>query len=120
MSPTEEWQNLPVTAATNEGCLGGLPVAILPPALSRGAMSLQNFRRALAVALLSTATASVLSAQTPAAPAAATVPTVGSMAPDFTLPGATRYGRLAEPVRLSDFRGKTVVIAFFYQARTKG
>jgi peroxiredoxin len=42
------------------------------------------------------------------------------MAPDFSLRGATRYGLLASPVKLSDFRGKTVVIAFFYQARTKG
>jgi peroxiredoxin len=42
------------------------------------------------------------------------------MAPDFSLRGATRYGLLVSPVKLSDFRGKTVVIAFFYQARTKG
>ena len=47
-------------------------------------------------------------------------PAVGQMAPDFSLPGATRFGLLAAPVKLSDFRGKTVVIAFFYQARTKG
>jgi cytochrome oxidase Cu insertion factor (SCO1/SenC/PrrC family) len=47
-------------------------------------------------------------------------PQVGQVAPDFTLPGATRYGLLGTPVRLSDFRGKTVVLAFFYQARTKG
>jgi peroxiredoxin len=42
------------------------------------------------------------------------------MAPDFALPGATKYGALKEPVRISDFRGKTVVLAFFYRARTKG
>lgn len=47
-------------------------------------------------------------------------PEVGSMAPDFELPGATRYGTLRGPVRLSDYRGKTVVLAFFYRARTKG
>jgi hypothetical protein len=47
-------------------------------------------------------------------------PAVGQIAPDFSLPGATRYGLLRSPVKLSDFRGKTVVIAFFYQARTKG
>ena len=47
-------------------------------------------------------------------------PAVGRMAPDFSLPGATRYGLLASPVKLSDFRGKTVVVAFFYKARTKG
>ena len=47
-------------------------------------------------------------------------PDVGQMAPDFTAPGATRYGLLQEPIKLSDFRGKTVVLAFFYKARTKG
>ena len=47
-------------------------------------------------------------------------PAVGQVAPDFSLRGATRYGLLAAPVKLSDFRGKTVVIAFFYVARTKG
>ena len=34
--------------------------------------------------------------------------------------GGTRYGVLKAPVRLSDFKGKTVVLAFFYKARTKG
>ena len=47
-------------------------------------------------------------------------PDVGSMAPDFALPGATRYGVLRDSIHLSDFRGKTVVLAFFYKARTKG
>jgi len=42
------------------------------------------------------------------------------MAPDFALPGATRYGVLADPVRLSDFRGNTVVLAFFFRVRTPG
>jgi len=45
---------------------------------------------------------------------------VGAVAPDFTLPGGTRYGLLQEPVRLSDFQGKTVVLAFFYRARSRG
>lgn len=57
------------------------------------------------------------------APAPATVPlgpAIGSVAPDFTLPGATRYGLLKTPIRLSDYRGQTVVLAFFFQARTKG
>ena len=45
---------------------------------------------------------------------------VGAVAPDFALPGATRYGTLREPVRLSDFAGKTVVLAFFFRARTRG
>jgi thioredoxin-dependent peroxiredoxin len=63
--------------------------------------------------------AGTLGAQQPA-PAPAPVITVGSVAPDFSLSGATRYGQLAKPVRLSDYRGQTVVIAFFYKARTKG
>lgn len=45
---------------------------------------------------------------------------VGADAPDFSIPGATRYGVLKAPIRLSDFKGKTVVLAFFYKARTKG
>jgi len=45
---------------------------------------------------------------------------VGEMAPDFELPGATRYGVLEAPVRLSDFRGETVVLAFFYRVRGGG
>jgi len=47
-------------------------------------------------------------------------PSVSDVAPDFTLPGATRYGVLGTPVRLADFRGRTVVLAFFARARTKG
>jgi len=45
---------------------------------------------------------------------------VGQTAPDFALTGATRYGTLQAPVRLSAFRGKTVVLAFFFKARTRG
>ncbi len=44
----------------------------------------------------------------------------GEMAPDFSIPGATRHGILAEPVRLSDYRGETVVLAFFFRARSRG
>ncbi len=58
-------------------------------------------------------------AQAPAAEPASG-PDVGAMAPDFTLPGATRYGLLKGQVHLSDYRGQTVVLAFFYKARTKG
>jgi thioredoxin-dependent peroxiredoxin len=72
---------------------------------------------AIAAALFAGATADAQ--QAPAA-APAPVITVGSVAPDFSLRGATRYGLLANPVRLSDYRGQTVVIAFFYKARTKG
>lgn len=75
--------------------------------------------RGLALALLASTVATGALAQAPTTTTPA-VPAVGSMAPDFALPGATRYGTLAQPVELSDFRGKTVVLAFFFQARTKG
>jgi len=61
-----------------------------------------------------------------AAPAAAQEPAttppleVGVEAPDFSMPAATRYGILENEVRLSDFKGKTVVLAFFFRARTRG
>jgi hypothetical protein len=45
---------------------------------------------------------------------------VGTTAPDFALVGANRDGVLADSVRLGDFRDQTVVIAFFYRARTRG
>ena len=45
---------------------------------------------------------------------------IGEMAPDFALTGATRYGILQDPVRLSDFRGEVVVLAFFFRVRTRG
>lgn len=73
---------------------------------------------AAACAILSFA-APAASAQQPA-PVPPGVPNGGQMAPDFSLPGATRYGLLRDPVRLADFRGQTVVIAFFIRARTKG
>jgi hypothetical protein len=58
--------------------------------------------------------------QAAAATPAPAGPVVNDLAPDFSLNGATRYGLLKAPVRLSDYRGSTVVLAFFYQARTKG
>jgi peroxiredoxin Q/BCP len=45
---------------------------------------------------------------------------VGVVAPDFTVAAATRFGVLGQPIRLSDFKGKTVVLAFFPKARTRG
>jgi len=67
--------------------------------------------------------ATTLAAQQTTPVAAAPTPApleVGAVAPDFTLPGATRYGVLKDPIKLSDFKGKTVVVAFFFKARTKG
>jgi peroxiredoxin Q/BCP len=45
---------------------------------------------------------------------------VGTEAPAFSLKGATREGLLPKEVSLLDFRGQTVVLAFFYKARTGG
>lgn len=45
---------------------------------------------------------------------------VGDSAPGFEIQGADRGGILDAPVRLGDYRGKTVVLAFFYKARTPG
>jgi len=56
----------------------------------------------------------------PAPPPGPPALAVGAQAPDFSLPGATRYGTLRNPVRLSDYKGKTVVLAFFFKARTRG
>lgn len=53
-------------------------------------------------------------------PVSAQGPQVGDVAPDFTVRGATKDGVLAKPIRLSDFKGNTVVLAFFPKARTGG
>ena len=77
--------------------------------------------RRLALVLTLTLTPAVVSAQQSPPPADTTPPLqVGAVAPDFSLPGATRYGVLAKPVHLSDFKGKTVVLAYFFKARTSG
>ncbi len=76
-------------------------------------------RTRVALAAMLMVAATTARAQQPAA-SGNPPPQVGSLAPDFTLSGATRYGLLRDSVHLSDFRGKTVVLAFFYKARTKG
>ncbi len=77
--------------------------------------------RFIAIALLAIcATATSAPAQQPPAAPAYVSPDVGALAPDFTLPAATRYGVLRESIKLSDYKGKTVVLAFFFKARTKG
>ncbi len=78
--------------------------------------------RTLALAAVVLTAAAAAPAQNPPAPAAqANAPLeIGAVAPDFALAGATRYGTVREPVRLSDYRGKAVVLAFFFRARTRG
>jgi peroxiredoxin Q/BCP len=72
------------------------------------------------VGFAATAIGSRAAAQQPQAAAPSTAPDVGQVAPDFTLPGASRYGLLRDPFHLADHRGETVVLAFFPKARTKG
>jgi thioredoxin-dependent peroxiredoxin len=77
------------------------------------------------VSLLATLalTAGAAAAQQPAAtaPAPSAPPLeVGALAPDFAIPGGTRYGVLKDQIKLSDYKGKTVVLAFFFKARTRG
>jgi thioredoxin-dependent peroxiredoxin len=45
---------------------------------------------------------------------------VGTVAPDFLLPAATQAGVLPRKFELSELRGRTVVLAFFFKARTSG
>jgi len=84
--------------------------------------SLTVARSARLLALLVVGATSSLATQeaTPQPGSAAFAPDTGKMAPDFTLPGATRFGLLKDPVKLSNYRGQTVVVAFFPKARTKG
>ena len=93
--------------------------SILPSARPASAVGVV----ALVLALGAPTAAARAQQSTAAAPAASAIvpgPAIGDMAPDFTLVGATRYGVLRDSVRLSSFRGQTVVLAFFYKARTKG
>ena len=73
-----------------------------------------RFSVSAAALLLSAATAGSLQAQSEGGPK------VGDLAPDFTLPAATLNGVSQTPVKLSDLRGQTVVIAFYPRARTRG
>jgi peroxiredoxin Q/BCP len=75
--------------------------------------------RTFAAAALALTVALPAAAQQPQA-APAPGPQVGDDAPDFTARGATREGVRAEPIRLADYKGKTVVLAFFPAARTRG
>ena len=47
-------------------------------------------------------------------------PQVGDVAPDFTLPVAGKDGVGSKPLTLSSLKGKTVVLAFFFRARSRG
>lgn len=78
------------------------------------------------IALSMVTPTSPLTAQTAAQGASQTAQTrpqplaEGTVAPDFTLTTVNSDGRTAAPFRLSEHRGKTVVLAFFPKARTAG
>lgn len=82
-------------------------------------------RKRHVIALLVLLGAPALCAQQPAPAPAPQQPAnppleVGAMAPDFALPGSVRFGTLSQALRLSDFRGQTVVLAFYFRSRTRG
>lgn len=77
-------------------------------------------RRIAATMILAGSLALAAPAHAAAQDAGSELLSVGEAAPDFALPGATRHGLLESPVRLSDYRGKTVVLAFFFRVRTPG
>ena len=69
-------------------------------------------------ALVFVASAGTLSAQQPAA--APVVNMVGQRAPDFTLRAVNKDGFLSKPFHLTEHLGETIVLAFFYTARSRG
>ncbi len=82
-------------------------------------MHVSSYRRFALLGAALVCGASAVLAQQPASPPPGG-PAVGESAPEFTAAGATRFGTLREPVKLADYRGRTVVLAFFPKARTKG
>lgn len=93
-------------------------------------MNVRIITSAAAIALFATSAF----AQTPAAPAPTTQPAtvqpaappppaeigIGKIAPDFTMEFADSSGPIAKPVKLSDLRGKVVVLAFYPADRSSG
>lgn len=86
---------------------------------------------ALVATTISAAKVSAQTATAPAAPAAtapAAVPAppppaeieIGRVAPDFTMQWADSTGVRSKPVKLSDLRGKVVVLAFYPADRSSG
>ena len=73
---------------------------------------LQTFATLAALAVCGRAATGQMTKPTPLA--------AGTEAPKFTLPAATKDGVSPSAASLTDFRGQTVVLAFFYKARTGG
>ena len=77
-------------------------------------------RRVLPLGLAAALSAGALAGNASAQEAGAGLIEVGAMAPDIEMTGATRHGVLQDKIRLSDYRGETVVLAFFFRVRTRG
>ncbi|HEY2824769.1 MAG TPA: hypothetical protein VGI83_04420 [Gemmatimonadales bacterium] len=80
----------------------------------------QRWSVVLAGAALSAVAVSARGQTPPAAPNPYPPLAAGAVAPDFALSGSTRFGVIKNLVHLSDFKGKTVVLAFYFRARTRG
>jgi peroxiredoxin Q/BCP len=84
-----------------------------------GVLRVSGIAAALSVVVAASALAQPGAGASPP-PTAPAAPEVGQMAPDFTLPWADSSGTRSTPVKLSDLRGKVVVIAFYPADRTRG
>jgi cytochrome oxidase Cu insertion factor (SCO1/SenC/PrrC family) len=82
--------------------------------------TMKRISNTMAAALVTMSGVGGLAAQQPAPPPAGTALAAGVEAPDFALTASTMDGVAAKPLHLKALRGQTVVIAFFYRARTKG
>lgn len=80
---------------------------------------MKTFRLLFTAAFFAAAATATAGAQQPADTTPA-IPQVGSLAPDFAFRPITSKGISDRPVRLSDYRGQTVVLWFFIKARTRG
>jgi hypothetical protein len=76
--------------------------------------------RVAAALVISAAAAAGAQQPQPTDSPAAPIPAVGEMAPDFAFRAIDRQGVSANPTRLSNYRGQTVVLWFFIKARTRG
>ena len=105
-----------LSAARSLSLWRGTPANAIVHETSPNGQYTMRLYRFLSIAAL--AAPALVSAQ--AAPAATPAPEVGQMAPDFTAAWADASGAKATPVKLSNLRGKVVVLAFYPKNRTSG
>jgi len=108
----------------------GLDSTSAPQSLEEFTMNIRTIAGAATIALLaSAASAQTTTTTAPTTPAPAAQPAppppppeidVGKTAPDFTMDWADASGAIAKPFKLSDLRGKVVVLAFYPADRSSG